>query len=374
MRVAVIGAGVVGASAAWWLARAGAEPVLIDPEAEGRATAAGAGIVVPWARTHQPDPDWHRRGAAAGRFYPEMITALGEDGETDTGYARCGAMIVDADPAVLDGIERDLIARHAEAPGMGGIARLDPAQARAAFPPLHPAMSAIHVEGGARVDGRRLAAALRRAAARRGTTEMHGAARLIRRPGGTGVQVDGTDVPADAVLVAAGAWSAALLAEIGLRLPVAPQRGQIVHLRADTDTSAWPAVLPLPIAVSYLVTFEGGRVVAGATRETGSGFDYRLTAAGQAQVLADALRVAPGLGGMGVIEWRIGFRPLADDLLPLLGPAQGVPGLFVATGLGGGGLTLGPLSGRLIAEAILGQPPLLDLAPFAPLRGGMPGG
>lgn len=71
---------------------------------------------------------------------------------------------------------------------------------------------------------------------------------------------------------------------------------------------------------------------------------------------------------MGVIEWRVGFRPLAADLMPLLGAIAGVPGLFVATGLGGTGLTLGPLSRRLMAEAILGREPSLDLAPYAPQR------
>ena len=85
-------------------------------------------------------------------------------------------------------------------------------------------------------------------------------------------------------------------------------------------------------------------------------------------MLTDALRVAPGLGAMIVIEWRIGFRPLAADLMPLLGEVPGVPGLFVATGLGGTGLTLGPLTGRLMAEAIMGRSLTLDLAPYAPLR------
>lgn len=62
-------------------------------------------------------------------------------------------------------------------------------------------------------------------------------------------------------------------------------------------------------------------------------------------MLSDALRLAPGLGTMGVIEWRVGFRPLAADLMPLLGPVPGIPGLFVATDLGGTGLTLGPPAG-----------------------------
>ena len=161
MRVAVIGAGVVGASAAWHLARAGAEPVLIDSGLEGRATAAGAGIVAPWAGSSAPDPDWYRRGAAAGRDYPATIAALAEDGETDTGYARCGALIVNEDPAMLERVVQDLLARRTAAPEMGEVSRLDPAQARAAFPPLHPALGAVHIAGGARVDGRRLVACCR---------------------------------------------------------------------------------------------------------------------------------------------------------------------------------------------------------------------
>lgn len=372
MRVAVIGAGIVGASAAWHLARAGAEPVLIDAWLDGRATAAGAGIVAPWAGSSAPDPDWHRRGAAAGRDYAAMIAALAEDGEADTGYARCGTLVVGEDPAILERARRDLLARRDAAPEMGDISLLDPAQARAAFPPLHPALAAVWIVGGARVDGRRVTESLRRAALRRGTREMRGTARLIRRGHDIGVRVRGEDVKSDAVLVAAGAWSARLLAPIGVGLAVAPQRGQIVHLQADAETGAWPSVLPLPVAGHYLLAFERGRVIAGATRETGSGFDYRLTAEGQAQVLSDALRIAPGLGAMGVIEWRIGFRPLAADLMPLLGPVPGVPGLYVATGLGGTGLTLGPLTGRLLAESILGQPSTLDLAPYEPLRASGP--
>jgi len=368
MRVAIIGAGVVGASAAWHLARAGAEPVLIDAGLEGRATAAGAGIVAPWAGSSAPDPDWHRRGSAAGRDYPAMIASLAEDGETDTGYARCGALIVNENPAPLERVARDLLSRRKAAPEMGEISVLDPTQARAAFPPLHPALRAVHIAGGARVDGRRLVAALRRAAMRHGAREMDGTASLIRHASVVGVQVGGEKVAADAVVVAAGAWSAALLAQVGVALPVAPQRGQIVHLQADVETDAWPSILPLPVSGHYLVAFEHGRVVAGATRETGSGFDYRLTAGGQAQVLADALRVAPGLAPMGVIEWRVGFRPLAADLMPLLGKVPAAPGLFVATGLGGTGLTLGPLTGRLLAESILGQPLTLDLSPYEPLR------
>jgi D-amino-acid dehydrogenase len=67
------------------------------------------------------------------------------------------------------------------------------------------------------------------------------------------------------------------------------------------------------------LAFDESRVVAGATREVGTGFDYRVTAAGQAEVLSEALRIAPGLGVATVIETRVGFRPVSADGRPLLG-------------------------------------------------------
>jgi D-amino-acid dehydrogenase len=133
-----------------------------------------------------------------------------------------------------------------------------------------------------------------------------------------GVRLDDRSIMADAVVVAAGAWSPALLRPLGINLPIQPQRGQIVHLRLPgQETNAWPVVLPP--GSHYLLAFDESRVVAGATREVGTGFDYRVTAAGQAEVLSEALRIAPGLGVATVIETRVGFRPVSADGRPLLG-------------------------------------------------------
>ncbi len=77
----------------------------------------------------------------------------------------------------------------------------------------------------------------------------------------------------------------------------------------------------------YLVAWPGGRVAVGATRETGSGFDPRSTAAGVREVLDEALRLAPGLAAATLLEVRVGLRPLAADGLPILGPVPGCAGL-----------------------------------------------
>jgi len=179
------------------------------------------------------------------------------------------------------------------------------------------------------------------------------------------IRVNGAGVVADAVVVAAGAWSDQALRVPGAVVPIAPQRGQIMHLRLPGEqTGQWPVVLPP--SSHYLLAFDDSRVVVGATRETGSGFDYRTTAAGLREVLDQAISVAPGLAEATVVETRIGFRPFSST--PLLGPiAQNSP-VVVATGLGATGLTMGPYSGAIAAGLALGQVPDIDLAPYAPLR------
>jgi D-amino-acid dehydrogenase len=135
------------------------------------------------------------------------------------------------------------------------------------------------------------------------------------------------------------------------------------------NTEPWPVVLPP--GSHYLLAFGGSRVVVGATRETGPGFDCRVTAAGQAEVLNEALAVAPGLGPATPVETRVGFRPMAPDLRPMLGRIAGVDGLVIGNGLGSSGLTVGPIAGRLLAQLVLGEAPELDLvAAYDPLRPG----
>jgi D-amino-acid dehydrogenase len=364
MHVIVVGAGVLGSSVAYHLGRAGCEVTLIDRADEGRATAAGAGIVCPWGSLVDDAASYALLEGGA-RYYHELVALLAEDGEHDLGYARVGGLYVPAEASELDQLERRARARGRAVPEAGTIERLSPREACALFPPLRRDQPAVFISGGARVDGRRLAAALQRGAVKRKARFRNGSAELILQGSRVpGVRVGGERVEADRVVVAAGAWTPDLLAAAGVLLGVAPQRGQIVHLRrTGTDTARWPVLLPL--SSYYLLAFEDSRVVVGATRETNSGFDYRVTAAGVAEVLNAGLAVAPGLAAWTLGEIRIGFRPLAVNNRPKLGPAPGIDNLFVASGLGPSGLTMGPYAGALIADAVLGKSPKLALAPYA---------
>jgi D-amino-acid dehydrogenase len=361
MQTIIVGAGILGASAAFHLAAAGAKVTIIDANLDGRATAAGAGIICPWV-SGADDAAFMRLYTGGGEYYPNLIAELEETGETETGYRRSGAMLVSAETAELEWLERMARSRRIEA--MGAITRLSPHEARQAFPPLRHDLGGVHIEGGARVDGQRLTASLLRAAERLGVERRNGHARPVITGGrSAGVEVDGAFLPADTVILTAGAWGDAVLRAIGGRLPVEPQRGQIVHLHLpEQDTRGWPVILPP--GSHYIVPFDDGRIVAGATRESGTGFDYRVTAAGQHEVLTEALNIAPGLGEASLIETRIGFRPATTGIRPMLGWVPGIEGLALGNGLGAAGLTIGPFGGRLLADLVLGRTSAIDLAPF----------
>ncbi|MEV0146984.1 MULTISPECIES: FAD-dependent oxidoreductase [unclassified Nonomuraea] len=171
MRVVVIGSGIVGASAAYHLSRRGADVIVVDAALEGQATAAGAGIVCPWV-DHPGDDAWYALAREGARHYPELVEALGED----IGYERVGALLVAEDPAELEPVRALLERRRAGAPEMGEVTVVpDPSRL---FPPLAAGLSALHVPGAARVDGRAVRDALLRAAVRQGAEVRTGTATL----------------------------------------------------------------------------------------------------------------------------------------------------------------------------------------------------
>lgn len=353
----VVGGGIAGAAATLHLAEGGARVVLVDDDREGRATHAGAGIVA-WPR-HQDGPASRprlelRRGACAA--YPALAKRIGARFET------VGELLVAPPGRVLDEAEEALADSAA-----GPARRLEPGEARELFPYLAAELAALHVTSTARVHGDAIRDSLLGAAVAAGAEVVAGRAELECERGAVRavtVSVGGRRLAADAVVVAAGAWSDDFVAPVGVRLAVAPQRGQILHLGVDRDTAAMVVVQPLE-ADHYLLPFPDRRVVVGATRETGAGFDPRLTAGGVAEVLREALRVAPGLAGATLRELRVGLRPATPDGDPILGPVPGCAGLWALTGMGPQGLTLAPYCGRLVADAILGRAPELDLTPFS---------
>lgn len=370
--VIVIGGGIVGMSTAYHLVASGARTLLVDRADIGQATAAGAGILSPETSRNESE-DWFSFAIAAVDYYPTLIEQLSAEDAGETGYAPVDELIVavseDEDAPFAVAAERIAIRQRTHGrPAPQDLHPIDTDAARALFPPLAPVRSALHYRRAARVDGRLLTAAMRQAAVGRGlVVRQESVERLVvQDQRAEGVLVAGESIPAGAVVIAGGAWSQHFGEQLGIHLPITPQRGQIIHLSLPgTETAQWAVITAFH--GHYILPWPGGRVVVGATREH-SGFAPHTTAVGIREVLSEALRVAPGLADASIADVRVGLRPSTPDLLPVLGALPTVQNVYVATGHGANGLQLGPFSGKVIAGLALGAAMTPGLVAFSATR------
>ncbi|MBM7648212.1 D-amino-acid dehydrogenase [Bacillus ectoiniformans] len=356
----VIGAGILGASTAYHLARSGQNVTIIDREDAGQATDAAAGIICPWL-SQRRNKAWYALAKGGAAHYQTLIEELKEDGETDTGYKRVGAISLHSDEGKLLQMEERALQRREDAAEIGKIKQLSQDETVRLFPALTHDYRSVFISGAARVDGRALRNALINGAVKHGATLVKGSAELKQDVHSTlSVKVGEQQFEADGVIVTAGAWADQLLAPLGIRLLLSAQKAQIVHLQQEQDeTDSWPVVMPPND--QYILAFDKGRVVVGATHENDKAFDQRVTAGGLNEVFDKALSIAPGLSESTFVEARVGFRPFTPGFLPVIGQVPGYENLFLANGLGASGLTAGPFLGAQLAKLAAGEEVDIDL-------------
>jgi glycine oxidase len=160
---------------------------------------------------------------------------------------------------------------------------------------------------------------------------------------------DGTEIAADAVVLAAGAWSRQVEGVGAEALPpVRPIKGQMLALQMDAASPLIRHVIWGPNI--YMVPRNDGRLILGATVEE-KGFDTALTAGGVLALLEAAWRVVPAIEELPVAEMWVGHRPGSRDDAPILGPAS-VEGLVYATGHHRNGILLAPVTADAIAALV----------------------
>jgi glycine oxidase len=358
--VLIIGGGVMGCGIAWRLAQAGQRVLVLERAIPGaEASSAAGGILAAQEESHGPGPMTDLALRSRARF-AAVAAELGAATGIDIGHRECGLCAL----AFTEEEEARLEERYGWQRGRG--LRLEwlrgPALA-AREPGLAPEVRAgLCFPDDGQVDPRAYLRALALAAAEAGAEFSSGAyVRRVVHDGArvTGVELEGELLPARAVVIAAGSWSALLE---GADLPpraVRPVRGQIAQL--ETRPPAVRGTVTGP--GGYLVGRPDGRVLAGSTMEQ-VGFDRRVTAGGLAHVLGVALRFVPALAAAPVTDTWANFRPATDDELPFLGRAV-AEGLYLATGHFRNGILLSPATADVIAALVLGRTPDIDLAPFA---------
>ncbi len=375
--VVVVGAGMTGAACALYAARAGLDVQLVDrgPVAGG-TTGAGEGNLL--VSDKEPGPELELALLSA-RLWAGLARELGAAIE----YEAKGGLVVAPAPGTLAAL-CDLAADQ-RASGVTAVP-VDADQLAELEPHLAPGMAGgVHYPQDAQVMPALAAAHLVRAS---GATLHTGrtVTGVLRTARGAvyGVRTDRGDIHAPAVVNAAGTWGGDLASLAGVRLPVLPRRGFVLvteplprmvrHKVYAADYVADVASDSAALRSSPVV--EGtaaGPVLIGATRER-VGFDRSLSLTAMRALATGAIGLFPFLERVRALRTYAGFRPYLPDHLPAIGPDPRVPGLFHACGHEGAGIGLAPGTGQLIAQALTGKAPELDLTPFRPERFDTEGG
>jgi glycine oxidase len=351
----VVGAGVIGLSCAWEVARNGLEVLVLDRDdpASG-ATGVAAGMLAPVGELAFGERQLLEMTLASAAAYPEFVAELEAEAGQATGYARCGALHV-----ALDRDEAAELRRvHDLQRSLGLDAEwLTPRRCRELEPGLTPSFAGgVHAPHEAAVEPRALVAALLAALDRRGVEVRSGAAvaeSLLDADRLGGVRTEaGEELAAAHVVLAAGCWSgAAEWLPPDARPPVRPVKGQILELRGPAEEPLCERIVASERA--YVVPRAGGRVVVGATVEE-RGFDRTVTAGGVHELLREAYRLLPDVAELELVEASAGLRPGTPDNLPLIGSAA-LEGLVLATGHYRNGVLLAPLTAKAVAAEVAGE-------------------
>ncbi len=364
-RVIVVGAGVIGLTAAHHLAAAGMRVEVIDRGEPGaEASWAGAGILPPGYPAFARTPLDQLR-AVSTTAMPAFCEQLAADTGIDPGYRRSGGIEF---LATGEGHLAELWRAEQlkfEPLSSDNLRALEP---NVAPPPGH---DAYELPGYAQVRNPRLVKALVAGCRRFRVSFRCGVPveALDARPGRAGVSLaDGTRREADAVVAAAGAWAGGLLRPLGVDLGVRPVRGQMALL------SAKPGDLTriLLVGKRYLVPRGDGLVLAGSTEEPEAGFSKVTTPEAVAELAAFARGLVPALESAEVVAGWCGLRPGSADGRPSIGLAPASDNLIVAAGHFRAGTQLALGTAYLVRNLILNETPIVPLEEFAPGRVPLP--
>ncbi|MFF9706891.1 NAD(P)/FAD-dependent oxidoreductase [Streptomyces griseofuscus] len=375
-RVAVLGAGIVGAACARELALAGVQVTVVDRGGAAQATTAhGEGNVLVSDKAPGPELELAQMSR---RLWPQVLADIADSSPRAARAveweSKGGIVVATTDAGAVE------LTRFADAQRAAGVrAEVLDADALAAAEPwvTRDHTAALRYPDDAQVQPAAAAAALLTDALRAGAElrtgcEVIGA--VVRAGRLTGVRTPAGVIEADAFVNAAGPWAGELAARLGAPVDVRPRRGDVLvttplpptvfHKVYDADDVGAVGSSGEQLQTSAVVeSTRGGSVLIGSSRRR-VGFDDRLRPEVLSGIAAKALRLFPGLAGVPVMRAYGGFRPYVPDHLPIIGADPRLTGLWHAGGHEGAGIGLSVGTARLLRNLLLDQPTKIDVSAF----------
>ena len=367
----VIGAGIVGASAALSLTNAGLKVLVIDRGAvSSGTTGAGEGNIL----VSDKDPGPELTLALRSRdLWFEMQNDVGDSFELE---AKGGVVVARIDDGPL--------MKLAHQQSQHGVAtqKLDHSSLHDLEPYLDPKYhSGVFYPQDAQCQPMLAAAHVIRTVVARGGAFISQAKVTkidVREGRVAGIETTQGNFTAPIIVNATGTWAGELAQMAGSHLPIAPRKGFILvteptkkyvfHKVYDSDYVANVASSDADLQTSTVVEgTRAGTILIGASRER-VGFDGSMNYEILRRLAAQATSLFPVLRDVQLLRAYRGFRPYAPDHLPVIGEDATVKGLWHSAGHEGAGIGLAPGSAALITDAILGREQFMDASPFSPAR------
>lgn len=360
--VAIVGAGVIGLSCAFELARRGRSVIVVEREDVGfGASTVAAGMLTPSFEVELTPPELVELQLDSLRRYPQFIADVESAGGLSCEYRDDGTLWVSRHRD--DELELDHLCQIQEDRGLPA-RRLTGRETRAIEPYLSPRIiGGLLVETDHQVNSRKLVPALAAACRAVGVDIVeHTAVTMVERSGGRiELTLQSQDAQptlcADQVLLAAGVWLEEGLVTPLPRIGMRPIKGQIVHLKGQPLVNR-----VLRNSDVYIVPRSGGELLLGATEEE-QGFDMEPTAGGTLDLLRYAFEILPGLYDLYVSEIDVGLRPAVTDHQPVIGPTN-TEGIYIAGGHYRGGVLLAPSTAHFVAELMTSGRVPAQVEPF----------
>ena len=353
-KVAIVGAGIVGATAAYYLSKEADIEVTVFDFGHGQATKAAAGIISPWFSKRR-NKAWYKMARLGADFYVDLLTDLEKSGQKIDFYQRSGVFLLKKDDYKLEELYDLALQRRDESPLIGELAILDQRSASELFPGLEGFERLLYASGGARVDGQLLVSRLLEASQVKVVKKE-----VSLTPLAPGYQIDHQIF--DQVILSTGAWLGNILEPLGYAVDVRPQKGQLRDYQVEQDMGAFPVVMPE--GEWDLIPFSGGKLSLGATHENDMGFDLAVDENLLQQMAEVASSFYPSLKEALISGERVGIRAYTSDFSPFFGQVPDLSNVYAASGLGSAGLTTGPIIGYHLAQMLQGRKGVLDPADY----------
>ncbi len=369
--VVVLGAGVAGCAAAYYLARRGLSVRVVEQEAIGsRSSGYALGLLNPTTDFGPPEP----LTDVAFNMHRDLWPVLQQESGVDL-QTRLAPHL----ELCLDGMEsRDeherVLRLWAESETDGFSTRwLEPDEVHRLEPRVTPDIrGAVLLESVVFLDSYRFTLALAQAAELHGASFTQGEVTGLRTSGSRvcGVTFTGGEIPCERVVVALGPWAGRAADWLGVDIPVRPQKGQIIHLQGFEQPLRHHIHAHHSLRVGGTCTVvqkPDGMVWVAATREDAD-FDDATTVEARDTLAQRGTVMVPDLADLGLTEQTACLRPLTPDEQPIVGKAPGWDGVYLSLGAGGKGILLGPAAGQAIADLVLEGETTLPIEPFSPER------